>query len=150
MRTGSAMAGYSGTPLPKKLGIKPDMTVALVAAPPDFADTLGALPPGARLRRDLRTASPLIIWFVRSARVLQREIHRMAARLTGGLWIAWPKQSSGVATDVTQNMVRAAGLGHGLVDFKIAAIDETWSGLKFARRKPAKPTATSRRRAKKR
>lgn len=144
------MAGYSGTPLPQKLGIKPDMTVTLVGAPRDFADTLGTLPPGAMLRHDLRAASRLMIWFVRSARELQREIRRMAARVTGGIWIAWPKQASGVATDVTQHMVRAAGLAHGLVDFKIAAIDKTWSGLKFARRKPAKPTARPWRRIKKR
>lgn len=150
VRVASALAGYSGTPLPKKLGIKEGMRVATVGAPADFGDTLGTLPSGAQLHNGSRATGDLIIWFVRSAAELRRRIRAMAARVTGGLWIAWPKQASGVPTDVTQALVRDTGLSHGLVDYKIAAIDETWSGLKFARRKPPKPAKKRARRAKKR
>ena len=123
----SNLAGYSGTPLPRKLGIKEESTVLLVNAPADFERTLGALPDGSR---------DLTIWFVRSRREVERRVVTMAAQVgDGGLWIAWPKQSSGVKTDVTQNDVRRLGLAHGLVDYKICAIDDTWSALKFATRK---------------
>ncbi|MCP5117986.1 MAG: DUF3052 domain-containing protein, partial [bacterium] len=127
------MAGYSGTPLPKKLGIKPKLVLGLVNAPDDFEKTLGALPDGVKLRHNLRGRVDLIIWFTKSAADLKRRIERMAAVTPpGGLWIAWPKKASGVATDVTEPLVRKTGLAHGLVDFQICAIDATWSGLKFA------------------
>jgi hypothetical protein len=88
-------AGYSGTPLPQKLGIKPDTIVALIAAPRDFARTLGELPKGARLRRDVRSQTDLVLWFVRSQRALEKDLRRVAALpWTGGLWIAWAKQTS--------------------------------------------------------
>jgi CheY-like chemotaxis protein len=132
----SVLAGYSGTPLPKKLGIKPDYVVALVNAPADFDQTLGALPAGAALRRGLRGRSDLIIWFIKSRSELTGRIEKMAMKVSGGgMWIAWPKKASGVSTDLTQADVRKVGLASGLVDYKICAIDETWSGLKFARRK---------------
>lgn len=132
----SSMAGHSGTPLPKKLGIKPGSVVALVAAPADFEKTLGTLPEDVTLRKQARGRCDLVVWFAKSRRELERRIDRMAAITgAGGLWIAWPKKSSGVATDLTEPVVRRVGLGAGLVDYKIAAIDETWSGLKFARRK---------------
>lgn len=134
---GNALAGYSGTPLPKKLGIKPGTRVALAGAPADFEKTLGALPADARVSRRAAPRADLILWFVKSAGELHGRIEKMAdlVRDGDGLWIAWPKKSSGVATDVTQDRVRKTGLAHGLVDYKICAIDETWSGLKFARRK---------------
>ena len=136
VRPASAMAGYSGTPLPKKLGIKADGTVALVGAPRDFTATLGELPAGAKLRRRAGAGAELTIWFVPSKKELMGRIRVMAkATGPGGLWIAWPKKASGVATDLTQTDVRRAGLSHGLVDYKICAIDSTWSGLKFARRR---------------
>jgi CheY-like chemotaxis protein len=150
VRVASALAGYSGTPLPKKLGIKEGMRVLTVGAPPNFASTLGALPLGASLREDAKAAAELVIWFVRSAQELERRIVTIAARARSGLWIAWLKQASGIATDVTQTLVRETGLAHGLVDYKIAAIDPTWSGLKFAHRKPAKPVKKAARRGKKR
>jgi len=132
----AAPAGYSGTPLPRKLGIKPGFTVHLVDAPDGFETALGALPAGASLRRTGRRPADLVVWFVRSVAALDHGIvARAAATGPGGLWIAWPKKASGVRTDVTQAEVRAAGLDHGLVDYKIAAIDATWSGQKFARRK---------------
>lgn len=130
------LAGYSGTPLPKKLGIKPESEVLLLDAPEDFQDTLGDLPPGAALRRDASARGDLVIWFVRSRDDLERRISDVAERMgAGGLWIAWPKKASGVVTDVSETIVREIGLASGLVDYKICAIDTTWSGLRFARRK---------------
>jgi len=133
----SGLAGYSGTPLPKKLGIKRDAVVALLGAPADFLKTLGPLPDGVTIRRQARGRVDLILWFIRSRADLDRRIARLAALLGpgDGLWIIWPKKASGVATDVTQTLVRETGLASGLVDYKICAVDETWSGLKFARRK---------------
>ncbi|HEX9756050.1 MAG TPA: hypothetical protein VGA42_10110 [Gemmatimonadales bacterium] len=134
----SNLAGYSGTPLPKKLGIKPGSRIALVGAPRDFEGTLGALPEGATVTRQLRGPVDLAIWFVRSERDYRKDIARMAvATPRHGLWIAWPKQASGLATDVTQPLVREVALANGIVDYKVCAIDETWSGLRFAKRKGA-------------
>ncbi len=132
----SNLAGYSGTPLPKKLGVKPYSTVALVGAPKDFAETLGELPAGVKFKKQPSADCDLIIWFIRLRAELEDRITRMA-ELTGnnGLWIAWPKQASGVATDLNGNIVRETGLATGLVDFKVCAIDATWSGLKFTRRR---------------
>jgi hypothetical protein len=132
----SNLAGYSGTPLPKKLGIKPKMIVALVGAPKEFQKTLGELPVGVKLKKQPDAICDLIIWFVRMRAELHDRIKEMG-ELTGagGLWIAWPKQASGVASDMTQNIVRETGLASGLVDYKVCAIDATWSGLKFAQRK---------------
>ena len=133
----SAFAGYSGTPLVKKLGIKPGTSVALVDAPDDFADTLGELPGGASLDRAGPGDSDLIILFARSLRDLERGVGVLVEVLRTGAsaWIAWPKKASGVVTDLTQNDVRAQGLAAGLVDYKICSIDRTWSGLLFTRRK---------------
>jgi CheY-like chemotaxis protein len=132
------MAGYSGTPLPKKLGIKPGSAVALLGAPRDFAGkNLGRLPEGVTLRNHARASFSVGLLFVRSkadlGRRFQGAVKAMGER--GAFWIVWPKKASGVATDLDQNAVRAFGLARGLVDYKIAAIDETWSGLCFARRK---------------
>jgi hypothetical protein len=134
----SVLAGYSGTPLPRKLGIKPGFVVALVGAPPRFERKLGKLPEGVTLRRSARGQADLTLWFVTRRSELERRVRAMAARTARGhLWIVWPKKASGRATDFGQKEVRAAGLGAGIVDFKIAALDETWSGLCFAaRRKP--------------
>ncbi|KPK59725.1 MAG: hypothetical protein AMS21_09815 [Gemmatimonas sp. SG8_38_2] len=130
------MAGYSGTPLPKKLGIKADSVVVLVNAPEGFEKTLGKLPDGVTLRRKARGHCDLVIWFTKSLKELGARVGTLGA-LAGedGIWIAWPKKTSGWATDVSQTDVRSTGLAAGLVDYKICAIDETWSGLKFTRRK---------------
>jgi hypothetical protein len=129
------MAGYSGTPLPKKLGIKEGHRVALLQAPAGFAATLGALPAGVAVRDGLRGKEPLdlIVFFTASRADLERRFAKLAGRLvsSGGLWISWPKKSSGVATDLTENIVREIGLDAGLVDNKVCAVDETWSGLRF-------------------
>lgn len=127
------MAGYSGTPLPKKLGIKEKHRVALINAPADFAATLGTLPAGAEIVKQLRAPLDVIVCFTKSESELLRRFGELAAKLspTGGLWIAWPKKAAGVATDLNENVVRQTGLETGLVDNKVCAIDETWSGLRF-------------------
>lgn len=131
----SALAGYSGTPLPKKLGIKPDAVVLLVGAPAGFETTLGALPPGAKVTRRARTAD-LTLWFAITRRALERDVAELVTRAAqGGLWIVWPKKTSGMQSDLGETEVRAIGLAHGLVDYKICAVDATWSGLKFTVRK---------------
>lgn len=132
----SALDAYSGTPLPKKLGIKPGVKVALVGAPAGFESTLGALPEGATVRRQARGRPDVTLWFVRSRRQLERDVrHMLPFAAQGGLWIVWPKRASGLGTDVSETEVRRIGLAAGLVDYKICAVDATWSGLKFSRRK---------------
>ena len=132
----SNFAGYSGTPLPKKLGIKTESMVALVDAPKDFEVTLGKLPPGTKVVRRKDAGADVTLWFLDSLADLRKGIANMGKVAGDGrLWICWPKKASGVATDVTQNEVRSTGLASGLVDFKICAIDATWSGLCFTRRK---------------
>ena len=115
---------YSGTPLPQKLGIKAG--VELIGAPDGFAKTIGS-----------PTGEPrLTLWFVRSAKELKAGIAKRARRmLADGLWICWPKKTSGVATDLSEQIVRTTGLAAGIVDFKICAVDQTWSGLKFTTRR---------------
>lgn len=130
------MDGYSGTPLVKKLGIKPGSRLALLGAPQGFERSLVGLPDGVRIERRSIARCQVAIRFFRSARELEKGCPALAARLPVGarLWVAWPKQSSGLATDLTQALVRERGLATGLVDFKICAIDATWSGLCFAHR----------------
>jgi hypothetical protein len=136
IRPDSLLAGYSGTPLPKKLGIKPHSVVALEGAPGNFHKTLGELPEGVELLEEASGPSDITLWFLRSREELQSGIKRMAARAGAGrLWMIWPKQSSGVETDLRENDLRAVGLASGLVDFKVCAVDATWSGLAFTKRK---------------
>jgi hypothetical protein len=133
------MAGYSSTPLPKKLEIKEGTRVALVGAPGDFARTLGTLPRGAKLVRGISGRRDLTIWFVTSRRQLEGDAHRMApprdANPPGHLWIAWPKRASGVSTDITEDVLRDVILPIGMVDRKVCAVDSTWSGLLFSWRR---------------
>ena len=132
----SGLAGYSGTPLPRKLGIKPGYVVATPGAHNDFRDTLGALPADVILRRRVQGRCDLIVWFVGSQRQLRQRVERYGQKAgPGGLWICWPKKASGVKSDLSERVVRKTGLANGLVDYKIAAIDQTWSGLRFTRRK---------------
>jgi hypothetical protein len=129
-------AGYSGTPLVAKLGVKADMQVSLVDAPRDFAKTLGRLPAGAKLQTRLARNAAFIVAFVRAQRTLVKEFPRwkMALAPDGTLWVCWPKRSSPLAGDVDENIVREVGLSNGLVDVKVCAVDEDWSGLKFVYR----------------
>ena len=126
------MAGYSGTPLVKKLGIKPGSNVAFVSAPPGYATELD-LPPDVTI--DSRSGKPLDFaqLFVKSEKELMTKFAAYARRLnaSGMLWVSWPKKSSGVSTDLSENIVRRIGLDAGLVDVKICAVSEVWSGLKF-------------------
>jgi hypothetical protein len=126
------MAGYSGTPLPRKLGIREGSVVALVGAPAAFV--FDALPHGARVRRSARGEADLALAFARTRAELARRWDA-ATRCSASVWIAWPKQSSALAGELTENVVRDHGLARGWVDFKVVAIDDTWSGLRFARRR---------------
>lgn len=132
----NVMAGYSGTPLPKKLGIKPGVAVSLIDAPDGFERMLDPLPDGVVIQDGVRGKSDLAILFVSRLGDLYDQFARVerSIRAGGRLWLAWPKQASGVKTDITQSAVREFGLASGWVDFKICAIDGTWSGLAFARR----------------
>lgn len=130
--------GYSGTPLPQKLGIKERHRVALVEAPAGFEKTLGTLPTGATLLKlATRAKEPplldVIVVFVkqRADMVVHIATCRPRMQQAGGLWIAWPKKSSGVATDITEQTIRDVALPTGLVDNKVCAIDDVWSGLRL-------------------
>jgi hypothetical protein len=132
------VAGYSGTPLPTKLGIKPGARLALVGAPAGFLEsTLVPLPDAVELRARARGPLDVIVFFTKSRSELEKRFGKLASALdpAGSLWIGWPKKSSGVATDLDENVLREVGLPQGLVDTKVCAIDETWSGLRFVIRK---------------
>lgn len=130
------MAGYSGTALIKKLGVKEGFTVGLVNAPKSFVRDLGKLPDKSKIVTSLTDSLDVIIIFAKAAISLDDRFAVLAEKLVanGSLWVAWPKKSSGVATDLSFNVVQRIGLNSGLVDVKICAIDETWSGLKFVYR----------------
>ncbi len=136
--SGGALAGYSGTPLPQKLGIKPGMSVALLGAPKNFAATLGALPVGTRLAGRATAQTGLTLWFVRTHREFDRGFARavgLGARMP--VWVVSPKKSGPLAADLSQNYIRGACLAAGLVDYKVCAVDAAWSGLLFRRRRSA-------------
>ena len=136
------MAGYSGTPLPKKLGIGEGARLALVRAPDGFAAFLAPLlPNGVRVRSRLSGTLDVVLFFVTRRSELERRFAGMARALepAGGLWIAWPKKTAGVATDLSENVVREIGLGNGLVDNKVCAVDDVWSGLRFVYRLADRP-----------
>jgi len=128
-----AAAGYSGTPLPKKLGIKSGAICAFPGAPADFAETLGALPDGVEIRAKPKGPLDVVVLFTTSRADLTKRFASVAKELApaDGLWVAWPKKASGVATDLTEDVIRGIGLAAGLVDNKVCAIDATWSGLRF-------------------
>jgi hypothetical protein len=129
----SGLAGYSGTPLPRKLGIKEGSRLAVLSAPDDFDATLGPLPDGVVVRRRLRGPLDVVVFFTTSRTQLERRIEALRGALdpAGRLWVAWPKRASGVTTDVTEDVVREVALAHRLVDNKVAAVDATWSGLQL-------------------
>ncbi len=135
------MSGYSGTPLTTKLGIKEGHRLAFPGAPEEFAGLLGELPDGTAVRT--RAAGPLdvIVFFTLRRSELARRMPalRRAMDPAAGLWIAWPKRSSGVATDLTEDVVRALAYENALVDNKVCAINDTWSGLRLVIRLEARP-----------
>ena len=130
------LAGYSGKPLVAKLGIKPDTRIAILNAPKGYDRVLGKLPPRVTRRPSIVGPLDFVQFFTKETRELERRFAGLARSLApaGMLWISWPKKASGVATDLTEDVIRAIGLAHGLVDVKVAAVDEVWSGLKFVRR----------------
>jgi hypothetical protein len=130
------MPGYSGTPLPKKLGIKPGFRVCLVDAPPEVRSELSAELAACEITRDGKPPLDFAMVFTKSKTALSGEFKRISGLLApaGMLWISWPKKSSGVASDLDENMIREIGLAAGLVDVKVCAVNEVWSGLKFVRR----------------
>jgi hypothetical protein len=138
-----AVAGYSGTPLPKKLGIAEGKRVALIGAPDGFERMLEPLPGGVALlaRGVPRATVDVVVLFAKDAAELARSFAKAKARLdpAGGLWVAWPKKASGVATDLNEDVVREVGLAAGLVDNKVCAIDDTWSGLRLVVRVKDRP-----------
>lgn len=135
------MAGYSATPLVKKLGIKEGFRLALVNSPKGFQKELGALPTKAKLMPSTSTSLDMILFFASSAAELRKNFNVLAENLTanGMLWVAWPKKSSGVVTDLAFANVQRMGLDAGLVDVKICAVNEVWSGLKFVYRVKDRP-----------
>ena len=128
-------AGYSGTPLVKKLGIVPGSTLVLIGAPDGFRHELIGLPHDVRVRSRVGAAPDLIVWFVRNRRTLDAGIARISETMGKGLWLAWPKKATGLAPDLSEDVIRGAGLGHGLVDYKVCAITDVWSGLRVVWRK---------------
>lgn len=133
-QTAAKPAGYSGTPLVQKLGIKPGARVQIVSEPADFRSVLGPLPEG--VRPTARGELDFAMVFTKTTADLARRFVALRDRLApnGTLWVSWPKKTSGVATELTENVVRDFGLAQGLVDVKVCAVDDTWSGLKFVRR----------------
>ncbi|HWH13926.1 MAG TPA: hypothetical protein VNT51_04215 [Miltoncostaeaceae bacterium] len=137
----TAREGYSGTPLARKLGIASGHRVALLGAPAGIEDLLAPLPGDVRLLRRARAPIDVALLFVHDAAALRRRLPAAQAAMTpaGALWVAWPKRASGVPTDVTEDVVRAAGLARGLVDTKVCAVDATWSGLRLVTRLRDRP-----------
>ena len=130
-------AGYSGTPLPRKLGIAANMRLHARSAPPHYPSLVGPPPPGARWFTRLVDELHLLHLFVTRRRVLERELPGLVDRIRrdGMIWVSWPKRASGQATDVTEDTVRGVALPLGLVDVKVCAVDETWSALKLVIRR---------------
>lgn len=137
------VAGYSGTPLAKKLGFKENSRGLVLAAPTGFAATLDGLPSGVTLSSRLSTKGPVdvaVVFCVTQSHLRERFVAAKAKLApSGGLWVAWPKKSSGVETELTENAIRDFGLEQGLVDNKVCAVDETWSGLRFVMRLKDRP-----------
>jgi hypothetical protein len=140
-----ADAGYSGTPLVRKLGIKPRARLALVGAPDGFEAVLGQLPEGVAVKRRAAGEFDVAVAFFVDRAQLARRLRALREKLdpSGGLWIAWPKSSSGVETDLREGVVRELGLAAGLVDNKVCAIDATWSGLRFVYRLADRPARST-------
>jgi hypothetical protein len=135
------MVGYSGTPLYRKLGIKEGSRVALLGAPQGFDDELAPLPDSVQVLRRLGQDLDVVVLFVTERRVLEQRFPGVARSITpsGGFWVAWPKRASRVPTDLTEDVLREVGLPQGLVDNKVCAVSEVWSGLRFVWRKENRP-----------
>lgn len=141
MAVNSKTAGYSGTPLIKKLGIKEGSSVIIINAPENYDETLGELPIGAVLKNKLTGTFDFIQFFTEYISELNSNFNNLKNHLKpgGALWISWPKKASKIDTDLDENKIRKIGLAQGLVDIKVCAVDETWSGLKFVFRLKDRP-----------
>jgi len=130
------LAGYSGKPLVAKLGIKPDTHIAILHSPNGYDRRLGKLPSGVTRKASAVGPLDFVQFFTKERQELERRFPALGRALApaGMLWISWPKRASGVVTDLTEDVIRVIGLAHGLVDVKVAAVDDVWSGLKFVRR----------------
>lgn len=131
------MAGYSGTPLPQKLGIKPGTIVVAIDAPENYRKLLGQIPSGVNFASRPVGNSKFIHLFATRRSELEKQLSNLRQKIAedAAVWVSWPKKSSGVATDITENVIRAVALPLGFVDIKVCAVDETWSGLKLMIRK---------------
>jgi len=127
------MAGYSGTPLAQKLGIKSDVTVVVISGPSNYRKLLGPIADSLAFTDRATAGSQFIHFFASKRRELEKKLPQFRRKLAdaGTLWVSWPKKSSGVETDVTEDVVRAVALPLGLVDIKVCAVNETWSALKL-------------------
>jgi hypothetical protein len=127
------MSGYSGTPLAQKLGITPEMAVVLIRAPTNYRKLLGPIASSVEFSDQIKNASNFVHIFTKSRGELEKRLAILREKVadTGIVWVSWPKKSSGVRTDVTEDVVRSIALPLGFVDVKVCAIDETWSGLKL-------------------
>ena len=127
------MSGYSGTPLPQKLGRQPNEHVVLINAPENYAELLGEIPPGIVFSERMKPGARFAHLFSTKRSELQKKLVALRKHLAddGTLWVSWPKKSAGISTDVTEDVIRAVALPLGFVDIKVCAVDETWSGLKL-------------------
>jgi hypothetical protein len=131
------MTGYSETPLPQKLGIKPSLTVVTINAPPDYRRLLGPIPENVTFSDRLKANSGFVPVFTKKRSELEKTLSVLREKIAdaGTVWVSWPKKSSGIPADLTEDLIRAVALPLGFVDVKVCAIDETWSGLKLMVRK---------------
>ena len=136
------MAGYSGTPLAQKLGIKAGQNVVTIGAPAGYRKLLAPLPESVSFTSEIKAGAPFIHFFVSERKVLEKELKRLRKLIAdaGTLWISWPKKSSGVPSDITEDTIRDVALPLGFVDVKVCAVDETWSGLKLMIRRENRRT----------
>ena len=134
------MAGYSETPLPQKLGIKPGLTVVTINAPAKYRRLLGKIPDGVTFSDRLKPGSNFVHIFTSRRSELQRMMSILRKKISddGTVWVSWPKKSSGISTDVTEDVIREIALPLGFVDVKVCAVDETWSGLKLMIRRQSR------------
>ena len=127
------MAGYSGTPLPQKLGIKPGLTVVTINAPANYRRLLGQIPDNVTFSERLKSGSSFVHLFTSRRSKMQKKMSILRDKISdnGAIWVSWPKKSSGISTDVTEDVIREIALPLGFVDIKVCAVDDIWSGLKL-------------------
>ena len=134
-------AGYSGTPLPKKLGFKPGAAIVVIGQPKNYAELVSPLPSGARIVSRLPKQPEFVHLFTAARTELAKHLTRLRTMVAPDamVWVSWPKRASGVTTDITEDVIRAVALPLGFVDVKVCAVDETWSGLKLVIRSELRP-----------